>query len=303
MGRRVPVSATGRAAGGAAPSSTELAMDEIPRSSALRSVLNLPASASQGEGRPGLIYKEARAQVSGLGDNTVERSGVDFNAMPIKVRMSTSSLLRASANTGDNVDLAEGASGSSAEACVTEETRLNVEKCAECLKNNPRNALCFPEIKFREQYLHDNEAKLIAGGLAQNTYVMNVDLTGNSITCAGVSALAKALPSTRIMGLYLGGNKIGDNGACAIAKAVAQSTTLTELNLSGRSENERTRADREGFSSLVLPALSSASPKPNRNPHFGTPTITRLGADALAEALASSGSLLSLCLSNSVIKE
>jgi hypothetical protein len=255
------------------------------------------------ETRVGKIYREAKMTVSGLGPDTIERSKADFNAVRVKTNKpkidslfcaNENSLLdtRSTEQVGDgNMDFA---------VTVSENTSELVYRCADCLKHQPRNTVCFPDVKIVQSLLNDENAEIIAEGLENNTYVMNVDLTGNHIRCAGVRALANAVLSTRIMGLYLGGNCIGDSGASALAESITKSSSLTELNLAGKNEAADERANVAFF-----PALSAASPSPgNTSTLTRRAIITQIGASSIAEALASSTTtLLSLCLSNSAIKE
>ena len=87
-------------------------------------------------------------------------------------------------------------------------------------------------LKINNCRFSDEEAKLLANALKNNTTLLEFYIDRNQIGAEGAKALANALgKNTTLLDFSLGNNQIGDEGAKALAIALEKNTTLMRLEL------------------------------------------------------------------------
>ncbi|CAF2130151.1 unnamed protein product [Rotaria magnacalcarata] len=151
------------------------------------------------------------------------------------------------------------------------------------------------EWSFEKRYLTDQDMKIIADALKENTVATKLDLSQCKIDDQGIQRLADALRLNKTLKLlYLHKNQINDYGTQYLAESLTYNKTLTKLDLS---QNIITDQGIQSLSNML---------QQNRTLtilHLSQNQIRDQGAQYLANALRQNHTLKTLHLSQNLIAD
>ncbi|NWV25812.1 DRC5 protein, partial [Origma solitaria] len=139
--------------------------------------------------------------------------------------------------------------------------------------------------KLTQSKVNDDQTKLLARNLMDHPCLLELDLSHNLIKDHGAQALGKLLSHSRLEILHLCNNQIRHRGAQALAQGLAESSTLTSMNLRLNCVEDK------GGEAIGRALLTNTSLK---SLHLGSNKLSEPTAAVFSQVLAQNTSLTSI---------